>query len=116
MSSKEKVLKIKNVIHFRSELLENTVIIVLSDHGQTFESAELARSWKITDLDMLAPIWFYIPPKVLNSLSDNELRALRMNMKRVVSNVDIYPTLLDLMEVTHVNLPGYKQLELSGNR
>jgi len=78
-------------------LMENTVIIFTSDHGEAFGEVEK----RCTHLGMFSlyttrvPLWIYIPEKVL--AAHPEIRdGLNRNIEKNVTNNDIFPTVLDL--------------------
>jgi arylsulfatase A-like enzyme len=90
---------ISSVFHMLEDrgLMENTVIIFTSDHGEAFGEVEK----RCTHLGMFSlyttrvPLWIYIPEKVL--AAHPEIRdGLNRNIEKNVTNNDIFPTVLDL--------------------
>lgn len=78
-------------------LLENTVVLFTSDHAEAF--GEVDRRWghlgMFTTYTTHVPFWMYIPKKML--ANHPEIRtALENNLRKNVTNNDIFPTVLDL--------------------
>ena len=78
-------------------LLDNTVVIFTSDHGESFGEVD-KRSGHLGMFNVYTtrvPFWMYIPETVL--ASHPEYRGvLERNMQRNVTNNDIFPTILGL--------------------
>lgn len=75
--------------------LENTVIILTSDHGESLKDHN-----NIGHVDsyyaetVSVPLMIYLPEKVSRNL---DLQMLRNNLNKTVSNIDIAPTIIDLL-------------------
>jgi glucan phosphoethanolaminetransferase (alkaline phosphatase superfamily) len=88
----------------RSGQLENTVIIFTSDHGESLKDHN-----NIGHVDsyyaetISVPLMIYLPDNIRPGLKRNELRK---NRYRTVSNIDIAPTLIDLL-----NLKDHKAVQ-----
>jgi glucan phosphoethanolaminetransferase (alkaline phosphatase superfamily) len=79
----------------KKKLLDNTVIIFTSDHGESFGEVD-KRSGHIGKFSFYTskiPFWIYVPEQILSQ--HPEFREnLQANMKKNVSNNDIFPTIL----------------------
>ncbi len=77
----------------RTNLLESTIVILTSDHGECF--MERGHSGHLSCLyneETLVPFWFYLPP----SFNDTLKNKLIQNSSLVTSHIDIFPTILDI--------------------
>ena len=76
-------------------LLDNTLVSFLSDHGEstTPSSTRLGRP---STLYLASPLWIHVPPSVLAG-REEAAAALRGNRDRLVSNLDLMPTLVELL-------------------
>ncbi|KAI8891490.1 alkaline-phosphatase-like protein, partial [Globomyces pollinis-pini] len=75
-------------------MMNNTVIAFGADHGETVGEHNRLSKPKATILSV--PLWFYIPPQILLG---TEKLALDYNSKfGTVSNLDVVPTLIDIMK------------------
>ena len=75
--------------------LERTLVISTSDHGETFLPARPKRPINFYEETMGVPLMIHVPPS-LTEKNPALLAQLHENQGRRVSNLDIYPTLLDL--------------------
>lgn len=81
-----------------NRLLERTVIMHTSDHGEAFgERGYYGHLLNFFEEDIGIPIWIYIPAAIQLSLGRNRITALSGNLDKNVSNLDILPTLLEIM-------------------
>jgi glucan phosphoethanolaminetransferase (alkaline phosphatase superfamily) len=81
-------------------LLENTVIIHTSDHGEAFgEHGYFGHLLNFYEEDIGIPIWIYLPSLVLDQMSEGERQAIRKNRDKNTSNLDILPTIIDLLDI-----------------
>lgn len=81
----------------KAGLAENTIIISSSDHAEAFyEHKQFFHGKVFWQEGYNVPFFIYIPEKLKSLFSDAELQALTDSQQRVVSNVDIFPTLLDI--------------------
>ncbi len=94
---------------------------MISDHGDSVTSS---RVYSVLPEDIMIPYWFYIPRKCCHiffsqvatvKLTSTERDALEKNKERLVTTVDVYPTLIDLLQVMRQDLVGYS-LKVAGNR
>jgi len=78
-------------------LVDNTVILYTSDHGEAFGernvSGHLTRYFEEV---VGIPMWIYIPPKLSEYYDEFNLKN---NLKKNVANIDILPTVLDLLKI-----------------
>jgi hypothetical protein len=75
-------------------VLENTAVVFSADHGETPRTPGL-RIVKSDSRFMGVPLWFRIPHSFLTV---KQKLTLRTNLlKRIVSNLDVVPTLMELM-------------------
>ncbi|MGC2660196.1 MAG: sulfatase-like hydrolase/transferase, partial [Bryobacteraceae bacterium] len=97
--------------------LENTAILVTGDHGEDPSTGERKRGEAVPRLYDLryeflkVPCWLKIPG---NALSSAQQRALTHNLHRSISNLDLYPTILDLLgyqEAGELALSGHSLLK-----
>jgi arylsulfatase A-like enzyme len=73
------------------ELLENTMVVLTADHGQEFlEHDYVEHAWTLYRESLHIPLIFWAPGKIKPGRIDS-----------LVSTVDILPTLLSLLEITH---------------
>lgn len=111
--------------------LEHTVIVVVPDHREPFydvtgEIAEERPDALTPDLRSgqrieschptitRIPMFLYIPKALQKTIGPEAVEALRANRGRVVSTLDIVPTLLDLLESSaqrEVDLPTPTELD-----
>jgi glucan phosphoethanolaminetransferase (alkaline phosphatase superfamily) len=97
--------------------LDNTVVIFTSDHGEAFgEHGCIAHFYCHYQETVAIPLWIYIPQRLQNRFSmDNLRKARRAN----VSNLDIVPTALTLFGIQNsqeiqrltASLPGQSLFE-----
>jgi hypothetical protein len=97
----------------RRRMLENTAILFTSDHAEAMrEHGHVGHTIKQPYFDEVLhiPFWIYLPPE----LNERFGPALRGNAERNASNVDIVPTVIDLLGLweeplvaqTAAGLPG----------
>lgn len=92
--------------HIRAELLrgidlENTVVILTSDHGEGFGEHGIFFHGIDYHQEMVkVPFVIYIPDRLKKMIPADNLKNLQANTKKVVSLLDIMPTLLNLSEFT----------------
>jgi glucan phosphoethanolaminetransferase (alkaline phosphatase superfamily) len=79
------------------KLLKNTVVVFASDHGEAFhEHGYIAHFYCHYTETVSVPLWMHLPPVALKDRSRSILAA---NLKAPVQNLDLMPTLLDLMGI-----------------
>lgn len=78
-------------------MLENTVILITSDHGESLMEHRNIGHVESNYYETVAiPLLAFIP----NSLTNEKVRSqLRKNQNAITSNIDIVPTLLDLWDI-----------------
>jgi arylsulfatase A-like enzyme len=80
-------------------LLRRTVIVVTSDHGEQFwEHGSWRHGSTMYDHDLLVPLIVHLPPG-LRARVGGEQATVGAVIEQQVSLVDIYPTLLDLLDI-----------------
>jgi arylsulfatase A-like enzyme len=86
----------KMLSHLRStEAGKHTVIVYLSDHGEAFrEHGQMGHTFSIFDEEIHVPAWIDAPP---GTLTPKEAQALASKKDAYVYQVDITPTIMDLM-------------------
>lgn len=73
------------------ELLENTIVVVTSDHGEGFlEHGKLLHSYAPYDEVLRVPLVFRLPPELLSPVSE---------VAAPVGLIDVMPTLLELAKL-----------------
>ncbi len=82
--------------HLRStDAGKRTVIVYLSDHGEAFrEHGQMGHTFSVFDEEIHVPAWIDAPP---GTLTDEEAKNLAAKKDAFVFQVDITPTILDLM-------------------
>ena len=79
--------------------MENTVVIFASDHGESMlEHHTMGHVENYYSEAISIPMFAYIPPSLL---SKEEAAALRYNCGQLTSNIDIAPTLVDLLDLNN---------------
>ena len=76
-----------------SGYLHNTLVAFCADHGETPGGAH-DRYPNPDSEDMAVPIWFHIPDHLLGN---GRREVLTRNQHRTISNLDIVPTVMELM-------------------
>jgi arylsulfatase A-like enzyme len=78
-------------------MLDNTVVIFTSDHGEAFEEHGYVAHFYCHYIETISvPIWMYLPPAALR---DRDKTPLYANLKANVQNLDLLPTMLDLLGI-----------------
>ena len=81
----------------RTNKLKNTVILLTSDHGESLMEHHNIGLVESNYYETIAiPLFAYIPPALLSTESR---RHLHNNQKKITSNIDLVPTLLDLWQL-----------------
>jgi glucan phosphoethanolaminetransferase (alkaline phosphatase superfamily) len=87
----------------KKQLLENTVIIFTSDHGEAFqEHGYYGHIRTYYEEESGIPLWIYIPKKIQKYFAE-KISDLRQNTLKNVSNLDLVPTIIDILNIK--NLP-----------
>lgn len=93
-------------------LRENTVVIFTSDHGEAFnEHGYNGHLRTYYEEESGVPLWMYIPEKIQAYYGEG-IANLRANTEKNVSNLDLIPTLIDLLSLR--DLPGEVTRNLEG--
>ena len=83
----------------QQKLLKNTVVIFASDHGESMlEHHNMGHVENYYTEAISIPMFAYIPPSLL---STEEAAALRYNCDQLTSNIDIAPTIVDLLDLNN---------------
>lgn len=83
----------------KSDKLKNTVIVITSDHGESLKDHN-----NIGHVDsyyaetISVPLMLYLPDEINSKLNR---KVLSRNLSRTTSNIDIAPTLLEIMGIEH---------------
>jgi arylsulfatase A-like enzyme len=80
--------------------LEDTLVVLTSDHGDSFDEHEPHRTQSYHEEVTAIPMLVYVP-RSLAAARPELLAALRDNQQRRVQNLDLLPTVLDAMGVLH---------------
>ncbi|MGO8992588.1 MAG: sulfatase-like hydrolase/transferase [Polyangiaceae bacterium] len=75
-------------------LLEQTLVIGTSDHGESFRADRPQRTRSFYEDVLSVPLWVHLPASATETSAQSA--ALRDNAPRRVSNLDIFPTILDV--------------------
>jgi len=96
----------KVLSHVRStEFGKRTAIVYLSDHAEAFrEHGQMGHTFSVFDEEVHVPAWIDVPPGMLSAEQEKNLAAKK---DEYVFQVDVAPTILDLMGV--LDEPGVKQ-------
>lgn len=96
-------LALKELYKFLEDegLLANTFIAYTSDHGEAFgEHGYHGHLMNFYEEDIGIPLWFYIPDQILSELDNFQKENINTNQSNNVCNLDILPTLIDLLKIT----------------
>jgi glucan phosphoethanolaminetransferase (alkaline phosphatase superfamily) len=90
----EMIARFVSAMHARPDA-SRTVIVYVSDHGEAmYERGQIGHTWSVYDEEIRVPMWIDAPDGALEPDEASQLRAL----ERVrVTNLDVMPTLLDLL-------------------
>lgn len=108
------------VSHLISEALKSidlkkTVVVITSDHGEGFgEHRVYFHNTDYHEEAVRVPFIWHIPPSLLKRLPKEALDNFNANIKKVVSTVDLLPTLLHLHEMISGQKLTSADLEMSG--
>lgn len=84
-----------------------TVITFVSDHGEQLrEKGAVGHTGTLYDEEIRVPFWVYAPK---GTLSAGEEEALRARKETPVSQLDVFPTMMDLLGVW--DAPGVEQFK-----
>ncbi|MGH7298158.1 MAG: sulfatase-like hydrolase/transferase, partial [Polyangiaceae bacterium] len=76
---------------------ERTVVVFLSDHGEQIgEHGQTGHTWNLYDEEIRVPMWIDAPA---GTLTDDELAHLRAARDAPLTELEIAPTVLDLLGV-----------------
>uniref|UniRef100_A0A0K0EB62 Sulfatase N-terminal domain-containing protein n=1 Tax=Strongyloides stercoralis TaxID=6248 RepID=A0A0K0EB62_STRER len=92
-------------------VFNNTVIIIMGDHGQRVANIQKTYYGRVEERMPLLAI--YLPETFRNKFKKAE-ENIRYNKNRLTSNFDIYETLLDIVNITRLN--GMNEQEFSKER
>ncbi|MBV1877643.1 MAG: sulfatase-like hydrolase/transferase [Pseudomonadales bacterium] len=91
----------------RLRLLDRTVIIIISDHGESFgEKGYYFHGSSLSDAQLKIPLLVYFPQSFLESLSSSAFQNAVAKVATPVSAMDIAPTLLDIFNIESPNYFG----------
>ena len=104
--------------HLKKEgLIENTIVLFASDHGESLtEHHNIGHVESNYSETISIPLLAYIPDGII---SNDEKNQLKKNIHRLTSNIDIAPTIVDLLNLEKVskiktfqsNFTGYSLLK-----
>lgn len=80
----------------RAGLRDSTLVSFLSDHGESTAPSS-TRLGGPTSLYLASPLWLHVPPPILAAAGPDAAAALRGNRDRLTSNLDLMPTLVELL-------------------
>lgn len=88
-----------------AEQRANTAIVITSDHGESFgEDGTYGHIGRFTRANTNIPLIILLPPPLRDKRAA-VLQAARKNIAAVVSNIDLAPTVLDLLNLTGDTMP-----------
>ena len=83
----------------KSSQNENTITIILSDHGG--KTTNYATNTLEGNLEIFSPVLFMIiPQKVASKLGEKRMEVLKLNQKRLVTLLDLHRTLLSVVNLS----------------
>ncbi len=81
----------------KSGQLSNTVVVFTSDHGESLKDHNLIGHVDSYYLETISiPLMMYIPKQLQ---SNYNIYHLKQNLKKTVSNIDIAPTIIDILDL-----------------
>lgn len=81
----------------KEDLLKNTVVFVLSDHAESLDEHNITGHLESNYLETIdIPFFMYLPD---NIISTSEKLNLKENTNKIVSNIDLCPTIIDLLNL-----------------
>lgn len=98
-------------------LMKNTIVLFVSDHGESLmEHRNIGHVESNYTETISIPLIAYIPPGII---SEKENKIIRKNSRQLTSNIDIAPTIMDLLELENepilkpfkANYTGYSLLK-----
>lgn len=98
-------------------LMKNTIVLFVSDHGESLmEHRNIGHVESNYTETISIPLIAYIPPGII---SEKENQIMRKNSRQLTSNIDIAPTIMDLLELENeeilqqfkANYTGYSLLK-----
>ncbi|NCA21763.1 MAG: DUF229 domain-containing protein [Crocinitomicaceae bacterium] len=98
-------------------LMKNTIVLFVSDHGESLmEHRNIGHVESNYTETISIPLIAYIPPGII---SEKENKIMRKNSRQLTSNIDIAPTIMDLLELENepilkpfkANYTGYSLLK-----
>lgn len=79
---------------------DSTIIILTSDHGEGFyEHRKYFHTTLFYQEGINVPLVIYIPEKLKSRFDPEELDRLQNNTDKFVSNLDLFPTVLDMLDI-----------------
>ena len=86
----------------RRGVLENTIVILTADHGESFgEDGSTGHFGRFTVYNSNVPLIVAIPAALEHSISPTKIKNLVSNVSSLVSNADIFPTIMDLYDLPY---------------
>lgn len=80
----------------KNKLLDNTIIILVGDHGEAFNEHKCIGHMEINYIETISvPLIFFIPQKYQNHIN---LDNLKENLSKITTNMDVVPTILDIYD------------------
>jgi hypothetical protein len=90
--------------------LDNTIVIATGDHGEKYPKRNIGRlrSW---DVNVLHPLMYIYVPNNMSAQNPEIVTNLNYNRKQLVSTLDLFPTMLRILNGTfakneYYNSPG----------
>jgi len=86
----------------RRDLLESTLIVFTSDHGESFgEDGTTGHFGAFSMFNANIPLVIAVPTLVEKNIGPQKLSTLMQNSQALVSNADLFPTVLDLYAIPY---------------
>lgn len=86
--------------------LANTVIGFTGDHGERRD-----RAWNVSIPAISTPVWLHVPKGIV---PESDRQILRANENKTVSNMDIFPTFVDILGYGKVDLRTPNDITVNG--
>lgn len=103
----DRILRSYFTAYQQAGLLDSTVIIFTSDHGEAFgERGHMGHLNTLYGEEIEVPMWIYLP----EGFPEEKKRVIERNAQNATSHLDLFPTLMELHGIVQQR-PAVDQLE-----